>query len=183
MDVVIRRALRTEIDYLADVERDGDRRFGGYDGVPDGFTHTTARATLDTAFEAGRVWVAVGGSGGADGPSGDGGIIGFALAEIVDGDVHLAQVSVRLAHQGRGVGGRLVGEVRDYAEDQAMGAVTLCTFSDVGWNRPFYEHLGFDVVAEERWTPGLREVFESDGDLGLDLSRRVVMRLDLGVSS
>jgi hypothetical protein len=57
--------------------------------------------------------------------------------------------------------------------------VTLCTFSDVDWNRPLYEHLGFSVLPEDRWTPGLRAVFDSDAALGLDLSRRVVMRRDI----
>jgi hypothetical protein len=77
----------------------------------------------------------------------------------------------------------LIATVVGWAAAAGLVAVTLCTFADVGWNRPLYEHLGFEVVPEERWTPGLRDVFESDGDLGLDLNRRVVMRLDVGVSS
>jgi GNAT superfamily N-acetyltransferase len=183
MEVVIRRARGPDIARLADVERDGDRRFDGYDGVPAGFVDTASPAQLDTACDAGRLWVAVGGSAGADPSPHDGRIIGFALAEIVDGAVHLAQVSVRLDHQGRGVGGRLVDVVGAYAEHQGIGAVTLCTFDDVSWNRPFYEHRGFVVVPEEQWTSGLRAVFDSDGHLGLDLSRRVVMRLDLPLGS
>jgi GNAT superfamily N-acetyltransferase len=183
MEVVIRRAHSAEIAGLGDVERDGDRRFDGYDGVPGGFTDTQSRARLDRAWEAGRVWVAVGGSAGDDEASDEGGIIGFALAEIVDQNVHLEQVSVRLGHQGQGVGGRLVDVVKAYAEDRGMGAVTLCTFSDVSWNRPFYERRGFVVVPEDQWTPELRAVFEGDGDLGLDLSRRVVMRFGLEAGS
>jgi hypothetical protein len=57
--------------------------------------------------------------------------------------------------------------------------VTLRTFSDVAWNRPLYEHLGFAVVPEGRWTPAMRTLVEGDGDLGLDVARRVVMRLAL----
>jgi hypothetical protein len=73
----------------------------------------------------------------------------------------------------------LITAVTGWATARGLGALTLCTFADVEWNRPLYEHLGFVVVPEERWTPGLRAVFEADGALGLDLRRRVVMRLDL----
>lgn len=180
MDVVIRPALADEIAVLRDVERDGDRRYAGYDGVPVGFDDTVAPSTLEEARGDGRLWVAS--PVVAVGPgrtSDDGTIIGFAMAEPLDGDAHLAQLSVRLAFQGRGVGGRLVDAVCRWAREQAMGAVTLRTFSDVAWNRPLYEHLGFAVVPEGRWTPAMRTLVEGDGDLGLDVARRVVMRLAL----
>jgi hypothetical protein len=35
------------------------------------------------------------------------------------------------------------------------------------------------VVPEGRWTPAMRTLVEGDGDLGLDVARRVVMRLAL----
>jgi GNAT superfamily N-acetyltransferase len=180
MDVVIRRARAGESGRLGQVEKDGDRRYAGYGGVPAGFEDTVAPARLARAGAEGRLWVAVSRGGGGDGGSSDdGGIIGFALAEVIDGSAHLAQLSVRLDHQGKGVGRRLVDAVAGWAREEAMAGVTLCTFSDVGWNRPLYEHLGFVVLPEERWTNGLRAAFESDGRLGLDLDRRVVMRLEL----
>ncbi len=180
MDVVIRPALADEIALLGDVERDGDRRYAGYDGVPVGFDDTLTPSTLDVGRADGRLWVASAGVGTRRRrASDDGTIIGFALAEPLDGDAHLAQLSVRLAFQGRGVGGRLVDSVRRWAREQAMTAVTLRTFSDVSWNRPLYEHLGFVVVPEGRWTPAMRALVEGDGDLGLDVDRRVVMRLAL----
>ena len=77
------------------------------------------------------------------------------------------------------MGRQLVETVVGWAREEALAGVTLCTFADVRWNRPLYEHLGFVVLPEERWTPGLRAVFESDGGLGLDLRRRVVMERKL----
>jgi GNAT superfamily N-acetyltransferase len=179
VDVVIRSARPGEIAGLGAVERDGDRRFAGYDGVPPGLDDAMAPARLERARDDGRLWVAVkgGGGGGAGTASDEGGIIGFAVAETVDGHAHLAQLSVRLASQNRGVGRRLVEAVGVWARDQGLGTVTLCTFADVDWNRPLYEHLGFVVLPEGRWTPGVRALFESDGRLGLDLGRRVVMEL------
>jgi GNAT superfamily N-acetyltransferase len=182
VEVVIRAGRADEITRLGDVERDGDRRYHGYEGVPAGFEDTVAPATLLSACEEGRLWVATSGVGGEVGSSSDDGdIVGFALAEAIDGNAHLEQLSVRLGFQGRGVGGRLITTVSGWAAHRGLAAVTLCTFADVDWNRPFYEHLGFAVVPEGRWTPGLRAAFESDGQLGLDLSRRVVMRLKLPV--
>jgi GNAT superfamily N-acetyltransferase len=170
MEIVIRSARPDEIALLTEVERDGDRRYTGYDGVPPGFDDTVAASTLDRARDDDRLWVAA---------MDDGDIIGFALVESVDGTAHLSQLSVRVAFQGRGLGRRLVDAVCTWARDHAMGAVTLCTFSDVEWNGPLYEHLGFVVLPEAQWTPGLRALFEGDADLGLDLARRVVMRLIL----
>jgi GNAT superfamily N-acetyltransferase len=179
-DIVIRPARVDEIGRLAAVERDGDRRYAGYDGIPAGFDDVVAAAVLEAGREEGRLWVAVTmAGGGSGGDSDDGEIIGFVLGQIVEGAAHLAQVSVRFAWQGQGVGRRLVETVVGWAREEGMAELSLCTFSDVGWNRPLYEHLGFSVLAEERWTPGLRAVFESDGPLGLDLGRRVVMVREL----
>jgi GNAT superfamily N-acetyltransferase len=177
MEVVIRPALVQEVARLGDVERDGDRRFAGYVGVPVGFDDTVDVSRLEVARTEGRLWVASRWSGGVGrGASDDGEIIGFALAETLDGEAHLAQVSVGLEFQGRGVGGRLIEAVCRWARERALGSVTLSTFTDVGWNRPLYEHLGFVVVPEEQWTTGMRVAMEREAALGLDGRRRVVMR-------
>jgi GNAT superfamily N-acetyltransferase len=177
MEVVIREARADEIVLLADVERDGDRRYAGYDGVPAGFDDVTPATVVAEASDDGRLWVAVSRSGpGTPAASGEGEIIGFALAETIDGEGHLAQVSVRREAQGQGIGRRLIDAVEVWAGVRSLGALTLCTFSDVEWNRPLYEHLGFVVVAPESWGPELQRAFENDGRLGLELRRRVVMR-------
>jgi GNAT superfamily N-acetyltransferase len=177
MDVVIRRARLEETGDLGEVERDGDRRYAGYDGVPEGFDDVVSLPSLEAACREGRLWVAVMVTGGAvSALSDEGEIIGFVMAEIVDGLGHVGQVSVKVAFQGDGLGRRLIETVVGWARDRALAAVTLCTFGDVDWNRPLYAHLGFEVVPEEQWTPELRALFEADAELGLDLDRRVVMR-------
>jgi GNAT superfamily N-acetyltransferase len=180
MDIVVRPAAPSEVAALAAVERDGDRRYQGYDGIPPGFDDIVAPAILAAAAEEGRLWVAVLMVGHGDGSaSDDGGVVGFALAETIDGAAHLAQLSVRLDAQGRGIGRRLVAAVVDWARQAGSDSLTLCTFADVAWNRPLYEHLGFVVLAPERLTPELRAVFEADAAFGLDMARRVVMALAL----
>jgi GNAT superfamily N-acetyltransferase len=176
VDIVIRAPLTSEIPRLPEIERDGDRRYRGYPGVPDGFDDTAPPEQLQRARADGRLWVASAASGGPP-PTAE--PVAFALVEPVDGQAHLEQLSVVRAFQGRGIGRLLVETVCSWAAVQKVAAVTLCTFSDVDWNRPLYEHLGFSVLPEDRWTPGLRAVFDSDAALGLDLSRRVVMRRDI----
>jgi GNAT superfamily N-acetyltransferase len=172
MDVVTRPGREQDVGQLNDVERDGDRRYAGYAGIPEGFDDVVPVASLELAARHGRLFVAV------DRASPES-VLGFALVEVIDGLAHLAQLSVRRALQGRGVGRQLIEAVASWARDHAMGAVTLCTFADVTWNRPLYEHLGFTVVPEKEWSPGLRAVFAADAELGLDLDRRCVMRLEL----
>ncbi len=58
MNVVIRPAGPEEIAGLAEIERDGDRRYAGYDGVPAGFDDVLAPSTLERARLEGRLWVA-----------------------------------------------------------------------------------------------------------------------------
>jgi len=157
-----------DVVLLAAVERDGDRRYAGYAGLPPGFDGVVPVPVLSAGQADGRLWVA---------RTGDGTVVGFALAERVDDAAHLEQLSVVRAHQGMGVGRRLVAAVHAWARGAGLPAVTLCTFADVGWNRPLYEHLGFVVVPQHEWTPGLRAVFARDAGIGLDMSRRVVMRL------
>src|SRR5580692_101787 len=122
VDGVIRGAGVLALDGLGDVERDGDRRYRGYDGVPVGFDDTVAPATLRLAGGEGRLWVATSGlDPGTGDRSPDGALIGFALAEMIDGHAHVGQVSVRLRWQGRGVGRRLLAAVTGWAADRGLG--------------------------------------------------------------
>ena len=62
-------------------------------------------------------------------------MLGYAVADVVDGCGHLEQVSVRPEAQGRGVGRLLVDAVADWARAAGFPAVTLTTFVDVGVER------------------------------------------------
>ncbi len=54
--------------------------------------------------------------------------------------------------------------------------MTLTTFSDVEWNRPLYEHLGFTVVPDEELSPGLLAIRDHERERGLEPPPRVCMR-------
>ena len=118
----------------------------------------------------GRSWVAVDDAGDA---------VGYVLVDEMDGAAHIEQISVLPDQQGRGVGRALLQRVREWAVGRGHDAISLTTFSEVPWNRPLYEHLGFEVLAEEQLGPGLRAVREVAAAPGLAPARRVCMRLTI----
>ncbi len=125
---------------------------------------------LSSYATAGRSWVAVDAAGTP---------VGYALADLVDGNAHIEQVSVTPATQGLGIGRALISHLQRWALESGMRAVTLTTFADVPWNGPLYEHLGFRVLASSEVGPELREVREAETAHGLDVARRVCMCIDL----
>jgi ribosomal protein S18 acetylase RimI-like enzyme len=120
---------------------------------------------LERFRAAGRAWVAV---DVTDRP------VGYLLAEPVDGAVHVEQVSVHPSHARRGVGRALLDEVAP------ASPLTLTTFADVPWNAPYYARLGFRVLQESEWTPGLRAIRAREAAIGLDRWPRVCMRREAG---
>ena len=122
-----------------------------------------------TAVERGTTWVEVGN---------DGGPVAFALADVLDGRAHLEQLSVVPSYGRRGLGAELLTAVEGWARADGLPGLTLTTFADVPWNAPYYRRLGFVVVPEELWTPGLRErIAEETAFFGG--WRRVVMAKDI----
>jgi ribosomal protein S18 acetylase RimI-like enzyme len=99
------------------------------------------------AAERGRVLLAV--RAGAP--------VGFCALGLIDGAAYIDQLSVRRAAMRSGVGSALV--------ELALGAppagpIWLTTYSHLPWNRPWYERLGFRVVAEERCGPEMLQHLE-----------------------
>jgi GNAT superfamily N-acetyltransferase len=91
---------------------------------------------------------------------------GFAVLELLDGAVHLEQLSVDPAHGRQGIGAALLAATLAAAREEGVDRVTLTTYADVPWNAPFYARHGWRPVAE--LTPGLRALRERETALGLD---------------
>ena len=121
---------------------------------------------LDRYAADGRSWLAV----GDDEP------LGYVLVDVVDGNAHVEQLSVRPQSQGAGIGRALLDRVAVWAAEAGLPALTLTTFADVPWNAPLYEHLGFGVFSEDEIGPELRALRDAEADHGLDPARRVCMR-------
>lgn len=117
------------------------------------------------------------GAGGADGATGR--PVAYVLAEPVDGNVHIEQISVDPGSAHRRIGRALIEHVARQAAAAGVPALTLCTFAEVPWNAPYYERCGFRSLAEGELTPGLRRIRAEEAHAGLDRWPRVCMRREL----
>lgn len=115
--------------------------------------------------DVGRAWVAVEAER----------LAGYLIADLVDGNVHVEQVSVHPRSARRGVGRRLIEEAARYAERVGAPALTLTTFADVPWNAPYYRRCGFAVLSAEAIGDELRAVRAHEAEIGLDRWPRVCM--------
>ena len=170
-EVEVRTADEADLTELAAVERAADELF-----VPLGITDLPPPPS---AAERGRSWrVLVAGRP----------VRGFAVLELVDGAVHLEQLSVHPAWSRRGTGAALLAATVEAAQEHGADRVTLITYADVPWNAPFYARHGWRSV--DQLTPGLRALREHETALGLDrhgtrtvMSRSVSPALRAGTGS
>ncbi len=125
---------------------------------------------LRDAQNDGRIWVALTGKGVP---------VGFALVTLVDATAHLDELDVLPKYGQRGIGTKLVNTVVSWARDQGFSALTLITFDHLPWNAPFYEKLGFVRLRPEELATGLASLIEEEGKAGIDITKRVGMRLTL----
>ena len=104
------------------------------------------------------------------------GVVGFALADVVDGNAHLEQLSVDPDYGRRGIGSALIDAVESWAAGRGLPEMTLSTFLEVPFNGPYYARLGFSVIPEDELGPGLLGLRSAEADHGLEVSARVFMR-------
>ena len=136
-------------------------------------------AALETAFEAGAVWVAQ----ALEDPL-FGELVAFAVTRREGSDVHLVEFSTRREVQGRGIGRALLGAILEQALEAGCTGATLTTFKDVPWNAPFYARMGFQELAADALPDHLRDALAAEAARGLlPMDRRCAMRLTLGNAS
>lgn len=167
---MIRMTSEADLPVLRDIERAAGRWFAEI-GMTEVAEDDPPSPEVFSEFHShGRAWVYVDES---DSP------IAFALADVVDGNAHLEQVSVHPDHAGNRIGQALIGRVMSWARTTGFPALTLTTFTEVPWNGPYYEKLGFRSLPPSEETPGLREIRAAEAARGLDRWPRVCMRIDL----
>lgn len=167
---MIRTARPEDVAQLPDLERAAGSacRDLGMASIADDEPPTTG--ALLSYQRAGRAWVA---TDDADQP------IAYLLADEVDDAAHIEQVSVHPDWARQGLGRGLLSTAASWAEQRGLTALTLTTFTDVPWNAPYYTRLGFHIVTQHEWTPGLRRIRDHETAIGLDAWPRVVMRRPL----
>lgn len=160
--VNIRAARVEELPVLRDIERAAGLCFRDI-GMPEiADDEPPALDVLARYQRAGHAWVA---ADAADQP------IAYLIAELVDGNLHIEQVSVHPDAAHRRLGRRLL----DHLENTGVPALTLTTFADVPWNAPYYLRCGFRILTDSELTPGLRAIRAAEAEHGLDRWPRVCM--------
>ncbi|HWJ72481.1 MAG TPA: GNAT family N-acetyltransferase [Kaistia sp.] len=170
MTVTIRALLPEEAACLPAIERDAAERFRevGLDAIADG--EPSPELFIHSVIRKGVALGAVGA---------DKSIVGFALAGLLDGALHIYEISVLAALNGQGIGSALLTGIEEAAIASHLGSVTLSTFADVPWNAPFYARHGFAPVEIEDWGPAFHLLNGAERAAGLPLDRRVFMRKEL----
>ncbi len=155
---VVRPARNSDVDELRTVERAAGEAFRllGMHSVADDEPPSTA--ALRRFIDAGRAWVVERGDQ----------VAAYVIADIVDGCVHVEQVSVHPDHAHQRLGATLIDHLAAWSIDHGYPALTLTTFRDVPWNGPYYERCGFHWMADPDITPGLRELRSREAAHGLD---------------
>ncbi|WP_371494038.1 GNAT family N-acetyltransferase [Kitasatospora sp. NBC_00374] len=162
------RAVRTdELPLLQDIERAAGQCFREV-GMPEiADDEPFPLDELARYRRAGLAWVA---ADAADVP------VAYLLADRVDGNLHVEQVSVHPDSARRGIGRSLMDHLADRAAHEGVPALTLTTFTDVPWNAPYYARCGFHPLGDSALGPGLREICGREAAHGLDRWPRLVMR-------
>ncbi len=160
------RAVRPdELERLRAIERAAGEAFRTV-GMDDIAGHEPMPAAeLDTYRGDGRAWVV---ADATDTP------VAYVLADVVDGNGRVEQVSVHPDHAGHRLGAELIDHVAAWAKANGLPAVTLTTFRDVPWNAPYYLRCGFEVITDIGTE--LAERVEEERTYGLDPALRVCMR-------
>ncbi|MBC2866874.1 GNAT family N-acetyltransferase [Streptomyces mexicanus] len=165
------RAVRLdELPVLQDIERAAGQRFLDI-GMPEiAEDEPLPLGELARYHRAGLAWVV---ADDADTP------VAYLIADRVDGNLHVEQVSVHPGSARRGLGRLLLDHLAAHAPSEGASALTLTTFTQVPWNAPYYARCGFQLMDDSRLTPGLREIREREAAHGLDRWPRTCMRREL----
>lgn len=108
--------------------------------------------------------------------------VAYLIADVVDGCLHVEQVSVHPRAARRKIGRTLLEHAAAHAVACGLPALTLTTFAEVPWNAPYYARLGFRVLGDGELSPGMRAIRDREVAHGLHRWPRVFMRRDVDVS-
>jgi GNAT superfamily N-acetyltransferase len=168
----IRPARESDAALLSAIERSAARRFRavpGLEWIAD--AGVLGEAVHLSCIRGGTCWVVV---------HDDDAPIGFLSAEAVaERDLHIHEMSVDEAFQGRGIGRALLETAIEWAATHQFAALTLTTFRDVPWNAPFYGRIGFKVLGVSDLDQRLTALLRKEIDEGFAEGMRCAMRLPL----
>jgi GNAT superfamily N-acetyltransferase len=168
--VHIRPAQTNELPALQVIEQAAGQPFADIGMSEIALDEPPPLPVLSASEQAGLLWVA---ADEADEP------VAYLMAHVVDGCLHIEQVSVHPDSAHRRIGRALIEHAASRAAADDLTALTLTTFAFVPWNAPYYARCGFRILDDDELTPGLRAIRQHEAELGLDKWPRVCMRRDL----
>ncbi|MEU9060195.1 GNAT family N-acetyltransferase [Streptomyces sp. NPDC048430] len=163
----IRPVTVEELPLLQDIERAAGQCFRDIGMSEIAEDEPLPVGELARYLRNGTAWVAV---DPEDAP------VAYLIAEHVDGNLHVDQVSVHPDQARRAVGRGLLDHLAGHAAACGAPALTLTTFADVPWNAPYYARCGFHSLDDREIGPDLREIRRLEAAHGLDRWPRVCMR-------
>ncbi|WP_328323243.1 MULTISPECIES: GNAT family N-acetyltransferase [unclassified Streptomyces] len=164
--MTVRPAHADDLPILQDMERAAGRCFRDI-GMPEiADDEPLPLDELARYQRAGLAWVAVDGTNVP---------VAYLIADRVDGNLHIEQVSVHPDRARRGIGRSLLDHLADRAAADGIPALTLTTFADVPWNAPYYARCGFQPLDENELGPDLRHIRARETAHGLDRWPRLCM--------
>lgn len=163
----IRRAKPVDLAVLPHLERAAATRFREtpYANLVTGDL-ISAQIDLDHEY----VWVVV---DAEDRP------VGFAIVSVSDSLAYLRELDIHPQHARQGLGRWLIETIVAWGREQDMTALTLITFSDIPWNAPYYERLGFYPLDKNELNSVLQNAWQEEMASGLPMKQRICMQIDL----
>jgi GNAT superfamily N-acetyltransferase len=152
------------------IELAAARLFSEEDLPPHIRYRVTDRDVLVAALNDARLWVGLDAGGTA---------VAYAMAGAMGADAFLDEVDVQPDHGRRGIGTALVRTVISWARERDYPSLLLLTFRHLPWNAPFYKSLGFHILAPHELSAGLRDQLHAEKEAGIDVRKRVAMRMVL----
>lgn len=104
---------------------------------------------------------------------------GFLYALKREEDFFIVEVDVRADVQKQGIGRQLLQHVFAFANKEDFKYITLTTFKDVIWNKPFYEKLGFEIIQNQGLPKYLQDTLDCEVVYGFKREDRCAMRKKL----
>jgi len=106
-------------------------------------------------------------------------VVGFITSEPLDLAFHIFALAVDPNYGQRGIGRRLMTGAVEHALQRGFSEATLTTFEDLRWNAPFYQKLGFRVLAPHETNGALSSILDKELESGMRC--RVAMSCDLSL--
>ncbi|MGB3767468.1 MAG: GNAT family N-acetyltransferase [Phormidesmis sp.] len=169
----IRPAEVEDLAVLPEIERAAAREFLPYvdwlNVEPKLLEGLVPLSFLQQAQTERRLWVAVR----------DRQVVGFVVIKFLIESCFIVELDVCPEHWRKGIGSALVEACCASAKNHGFSQMTLTTFRKVPWNIPFYQEIGFALLAAEDWPQEVQAIVRHEARYGFAMEKRAVMARSL----